>query len=57
MLTVKRVKHTPMYDVFIGMGWKTHSRILFTNGQYKIVRGVKLNKQQMNEFTKTIGVA
>lgn len=55
MLTIKRVKKTSFYDIFMGNGWSTHSRILLQGKHAKLISGVPLTKIQLVEVVKTIG--
>lgn len=54
MLTIKRVKKTNMFDIFIGTGWKTHSRIAKTGTHIKLLSGNRLQKYQIVEIIKTL---
>lgn len=52
---ILRVKKTNMYDVFMGDGWKNHSRIYYDNGRVSLVNGNKLSRIKFIEISKEIG--
>lgn len=54
MLTIKRVKKTNVYDLFVGNGWSHHSRVALQNGYVKLIGGKKLLPVQIAEFVKTV---
>lgn len=48
-MKILRVKHTNLYDVFIGDGWKHHARIYFKDKKLSFVGkdNVKLSHAQL----------
>jgi hypothetical protein len=55
-MKILRVKKTKLFDVFIGSGWKNHSRVLVNEvGHIFHKEGKKLSKIQYIEISKTIG--
>lgn len=54
-MLIKRVKKTSLYDVFVGLGWKNHSRVSIHNGHVQLHSGNSLSKIQYVEIAKTVG--
>ena len=54
-MIIKQVKKTKLYDVFIGTGWKNHSRVLVHDGHVHHKTGRSLSKIQYVEIVKSIG--
>ena len=50
--TIKRVKHTPLFDVFKGQGWKGWTR--FTYPTMRIVGGEHLPRVEVAKVFHTI---
>lgn len=48
-MKILRVKHTNLYDIFIGEGWKNHARIYFKNSKLSFVgkENVRLSPAQV----------
>jgi len=55
-MKILRVKKTPFYDVFIGSGWKGHTRVLVKGSRVQHNAGRPLKKIQYVEIAKTVGV-
>ena len=53
-MKILRVKKTNIYDVFCGLGWKNHSRIVNKDGHISLMTGKPLTKIQYVEISKTI---
>ena len=53
-MLVKRVKKTNMYDVFMGNGWNSHSRVAMLGNKLKLLSGNKLQAYQVVEFFKEV---
>lgn len=48
-MKILRVKHTNLYDVFTGEGWKNHARVYFKDGKISFVgkENTRLSHQQI----------
>ena len=55
MMIIKRVKRTPYFDVFIGIGWKNHTRVFVKDGHVIYKSGNSLTKIQYVEISKSVG--
>jgi hypothetical protein len=55
-IVVKPVKNTPLIDIFWGrIGWEKWTRIYrFKSGAIKYLKGIILNKDQLEEIQKCI---
>lgn len=49
MIKVLPVKHTNLYDVFVGDGWYNHARVYYKNNKMSFVGkgNTRLTKQQV----------
>ena len=54
MCKVLQVKKFPIYDVFLGDGWKEWSRVKFVNGNITVIEGAPLNSSVVNSVNKAI---
>ncbi len=55
-MIIKRVKRTNVYDVFLGNGWKEHTRISFNKGHVNFIAGKYLKPIQFVAIAKTLEV-
>jgi len=48
-MKILKVKHTRMYDVFIGEGWENHARVYYKNNKMTFVgkENIRLTKTQL----------
>ena len=53
-MKVLRIKRTPLYDVFVGEGWKEWSRYLHIAGKTTYVSGKRLPKHLLNKLEQEI---
>ena len=49
-IKIKRVKHSPIYDVFMGSGWKHHTRIKYKGKQLERIYGIPLTDSLCNDI-------
>lgn len=54
MAKVLRVKKFPLYDVFVGEGWRNWSRVRKVDNGFVIVAGAPLAKEIAPEIMKGI---
>ena len=54
LLKIKRIKKTHLYDVFTGIGWNNHTRVIVKDKLVHIVKGKTLSKIQFVEIALTV---
>jgi len=54
-MKIIQVKKSKVHDIFIGLGWKNHTRVLVKNGHVQHLAGLPLTKIQYVEINKTVG--
>jgi hypothetical protein len=56
-MKILQVKRTPIYDVFIGDGWHSWTRILLRNSIVKVLSGLPLSRSDQQTLTENLNVS
>jgi hypothetical protein len=54
MVKILQVKKLPIFDIFTGMGWDNHTRVIFNheNNSMKVIAGKPLQHRERNQAYK-----
>jgi hypothetical protein len=53
-MKILQIKHTTIYDIFLGEGWKNWSRYRFVKGIYTHLEGTRLSRHIIEEVKEIL---